>query len=495
MNNELKSIAIQFIGPSIILIIALVLMLFNFSTKSQVNANNIVNRNIIVMAENCTRIFNDEITLLEKVGRPVAEILSRSLENKTSDQNLSYEVELLEIAVSSSGAYMAYICDEEGNTIDNNGDRGSIAANNYYNDLCEAEEVEYLYTLDDGNGNDAVIVSIPITSDGENEMKLLLFYSLSNLSQVVKQYDFNAWSIETLMDSNGDIIASFGNYGYWKQGDNLFEALNKVNPALADNVRSRTTLNGSASTVEPIDEHNSLVYTTFGAGDWSVVFGVSQSYIDKQIELQWNLFRKMVYQLVAVICIFILFVIAINIVGKIYNDRKQKQLESKADTDLLTGLNNKLATERKIKEFMEKNPDSQSMMFVFDIDNFKKINDTMGHAFGDEVLRSLGQQIRVIFRSSDIVGRVGGDEFIVFLKNITEPEIVRREAKKLEDFFKDFKAGEYTKYSATASIGTAIFPHEGADFESLYKAADSALYKAKQRGKKQLAFYDDKWLC
>ena len=58
---------------------------------------------------------------------------------------------------------------------------------------------------------------------------------------------------------------------------------------------------------------------------------------------------------------------------------------------------------------------------------------------------------------------------------------------------KDFKAGEYTKYSATASIGVAIYPHEGADFESIYKAADQALYKAKKRGKNQLAFYKDEW--
>ena len=171
--------------------------------------------------------------------------------------------------------------------------------------------------------------------------------------------------------------------------------------------------------------------------------------------------------------------------------RKQEQLEVKADTDLLTGLNNKLATERKIKEYIEKNPNSQSMMFVLDIDNFKKINDTMGHAFGDEVLRSLGKQIGVLFRATDIIGRAGGDEFIIFLKGIKDTESIKKEAKKVEDFFKDFKAGEYTKYSATASIGVAIFPKEGDSFENIYKAADKALYKAKERGKNQLAFYRD----
>ena len=255
----------------------------------------------------------------------------------------------------------------------------------------------------------------------------------------------------------------------------------------------RSQINSKTTTVAPLDETNSLVYTPLGSGDWTVVFGVPQTYINKQIDQQWKAFRSMMYQLVIIVSLFIAFVVAFGVVSKIYSSRKQEQLESKADTDLLTGLNNKLATERKIKEFMAQNPNSQSMMFIFDIDNFKKINDTMGHAFGDEVLRSLGQQIRVIFRASDILGRAGGDEFIVFLKNVSEASAIRKEAKKVEDFFKDFKAGEYTKYSATASIGAAIFPQEGADFESLYKAADSALYKAKKRGKNQLAFYNEEW--
>ena len=80
---------------------------------------------------------------------------------------------------------------------------------------------------------------------------------------------------------------------------------------------------------------------------------------------------------------------------------------------------------------------------------------------------------------------------MVFLKGITDEEIILKEARKVENFFKSFQAGEYVKYAATASIGVAIFPQEGADFESLYKAADQGLYKAKKRGKNQLAFYSD----
>ena len=91
-----------------------------------------------------------------------------------------------------------------------------------------------------------------------------------------------------------------------------------------------------------------------------------------------------------------------------------------------------------------------------------------------------------------MVGRTGGDEFTIFLKNLKDDSTTIRESQKLINFFRSFQVGEYVKYSATASIGAAVFPEDGKDFESMYKAADQALYKAKKRGKNQLAFYDDR---
>ena len=81
---------------------------------------------------------------------------------------------------------------------------------------------------------------------------------------------------------------------------------------------------------------------------------------------------------------------------------------------------------------------------------------------------------------------------MVFLKDIATEEAILKEARKMEVFFKNFQAGEYVKYKATASIGVAVFPQEGSDFETLYKAADQGVYKAKKRGKNQLAFYRDR---
>ena len=160
--------------------------------------------------------------------------------------------------------------------------------------------------------------------------------------------------------------------------------------------------------------------------------------------------------------------------------------------DLLTELTNKAATERMIADYIDSNPNGHGVLFILDIDNFKKVNDTMGHAFGDTLLKTLGKEIRTEFRVTDIVGRTGGDEFMIFLKDINDDLIVEREANRITRFFHDFKAGgDYVKYSATASIGCAIYPNDGATFKDLYVSADQALYRAKKRGKNQLVFYDE----
>lgn len=277
------------------------------------------------------------------------------------------------------------------------------------------------------------------------------------------------------------------------QGGNLLAAVDAVDKEAAKSVRNRLN-NGSHGTETVVngERGHMLAFVPLGANHWNLALGVSSAYVQRQVAYQCRGIGTMVISLLMVIGVFFIFVIVANIVGRYRSNEKKKELEEKADTDQLTGLSNKLATERKIKEYMEQNPKKQCMMFLFDIDNFKKINDTMGHAFGDEVLRSLGMQIGGIFRASDVVGRIGGDEFMVFLKDISNNETIMKEARKVETFFKGFQAGEYVKYKATASIGVAIFPHEGKDFETLYKAADQGLYKAKKRGKKQLAFYRDR---
>ena len=107
------------------------------------------------------------------------------------------------------------------------------------------------------------------------------------------------------------------------------------------------------------------------------------------------------------------------------------------------------------------------------------------------MLSTIGREIGSEFRATDIIGRVGGDEFVVFLKNIPDRKEAEGKAKRLIDFFHSLHPGEYVKSRVTASIGGAVYPEDGNDYESLYRAADSAVYKAKKRGKDQFAFFTE----
>ena len=484
MESQNRSAIASWVVPAALLMIVVVVMLFNFSTKSSAEAADAVSRNIIKSTQSYGENFINEIESLAKVSRPV-----RILLEQDASWDATRATNMAGILDSCTEAGRIIICNGEGAGVDQSGEAVSIGGEEYFQNLQQNDSLVYVYY------EEQIIVAERIKRENETNY-LLLFYPMSNFDGLMTKSDFDSNSFLTVVDAEGVILGSAGakDSKVLKSG-NLMEAIKPENAEAARTIRNRLD-NGSRGTtaVTVSGESCLLAYVPLGINQWEVILGVSQSYVDKQVGLQWKNTKDMMLYLVIAIFVFIVMVVIINIIGKIRNNEKKKELEDKADTDLLTGLTNKLATERKIKDFMAQNPNSQSMLFILDVDNFKKINDTMGHAFGDEVLRSLGQQIGAIFRATDIIGRIGGDEFMIFLKGVSDDDSIRKEAKKVENFFRNFQAGEYVKYAATASIGVAIFPHEGDDFETLYKAADQGLYKAKKRGKNQLAFYRDEWM-
>lgn len=486
MEDQNKSAALQWIIPSAVLLVVLMVMLFNFSKQSTQDATELVYRELINKTEDAGDRFSDHLTVLRSIAAPMVDLLELE-----GTDDAAYVQEILGVVLDCSRAYEVYYCDQDGVGYDRSGKEISIGNAAYFQTISEQADAGYVYAeASEGLGQDSVVV---VSALPEQEY-LLLYYPLKDFSELMSMVDTDQGGYLLLLDGEGRVLAQTGAERLLSSGDNLIELLKKDNADAAKTLRSRIK-NGARGTsdVNLNGQEALLVYSPVGMNQWEMVMGVSKASVDRQIEVQWQSSRQTLIGLIVVIFVFICVVMIINIIAKISSNEKKKQLEDKADTDLLTGLNNKLATERKIKTYMAQNPQSQSMLFLLDIDNFKKINDTMGHAFGDEVLRSLGQQIGANFRATDIIGRIGGDEFMIFLKGIEDPAAVRKEARKIENFFKGFQAGEYVKYAATASIGVAIFPQEGADFESLYKAADQGLYKAKKRGKNQLAFYCDEW--
>lgn len=170
---------------------------------------------------------------------------------------------------------------------------------------------------------------------------------------------------------------------------------------------------------------------------------------------------------------------------------KESELVIKARQDPLTGLLNKMVTQENINEFTRKNPNTSCALIVFDIDNFKHFNDTMGHLFGDEVIKETANALRRIFSKDSFVGRIGGDEFCVFVKDISDVAALVTRMGKIQDAFSKITLGQKTNFRVTCSIGISLFPDMGADFDELFSCADMALYSIKNNGRNSYAFYTD----
>ena len=138
---------------------------------------------------------------------------------------------------------------------------------------------------------------------------------------------------------------------------------------------------------------------------------------------------------------------------------------------------------------MELNPSKPAMMLVIDLDNFKHINDTFGHAYGDAVLRLMGECIRSNFRENDYKGRFGGDEFVVFLPGVDDKQQVVTYVNNLVEMMKTRVITPESANPVHGSIGIALYPKHASTYEELFKKADEALYASKERGKDRYTFY------
>lgn len=172
----------------------------------------------------------------------------------------------------------------------------------------------------------------------------------------------------------------------------------------------------------------------------------------------------------------------VRIIGRSFNIERDKALQEKVRRDPLTKLLNKMEIQREITEYLKKHPTSTHVLFLIDIDNFKGINDNFGHTFGDTVIMDVANIIRTQFRVDDLIGRVGGDEFLVFMKN-TGAEMAKEKAQKLCSALSREYSGENVNYRISSSIGMAICNSSEDTYASLFEKADHAMYRAKQGGK------------
>lgn len=158
-------------------------------------------------------------------------------------------------------------------------------------------------------------------------------------------------------------------------------------------------------------------------------------------------------------------------------------IKNKARTDLLTGLFNRSGFREKVKELLDSNP-RQGVMMIIDMDNFKLINDHLGHPEGDIVLKSFSAVLERYFnRNKDICARIGGDEFAVFVGRDIDRDETGAMLKKFITIFHNAFDEKYPRQKLSISIGAAFVGDSAYEYEPLYKRADNLLYEVKRNGK------------
>lgn len=173
---------------------------------------------------------------------------------------------------------------------------------------------------------------------------------------------------------------------------------------------------------------------------------------------------------------------------------KEKQIEYMAYHDPLTGLPNRtLLKDRLEHAIIRARRDAKMLQLIFiDLDNFKNVNDTAGHAQGDELLKEAAERLDNVTRPSDTVARLGGDEFMIMVTDVDNMMRIIRMVKRIQDSFSVPFNIDGKSFHVTCSIGISVFPEDGNDADTLVRHADLAMYHSKEKGRNQYYLFEPK---
>lgn len=170
--------------------------------------------------------------------------------------------------------------------------------------------------------------------------------------------------------------------------------------------------------------------------------------------------------------------------------QEEKRLKEVIERDPMTGLYSKTHAPYLVNQTIADKSRTNALL-VLDLDNFKSVNDKLGHLIGDAVIMDMAMNLRTTFRKTDILGHIGGDEFMVMMKDIKSPEIVIQKCVQLRDILRRVYQHEGEEVSVSASIGIALAPEHGEDYNLLFTRADAALAESKRQGKDTETIYTD----
>lgn len=359
---------------------------------------------------------------------------------------------LIQSIVKEQDLDLIGIMKADGDTYYNNGARKNVKNRGYFKKVMQGQKIMSQPLESKVDGRTKVILVVPIYRNGKVTGALGASYNVGALNQMLFNDIYDGIGFSMIIDTSGKIISCDSGLSYRKIGinDNVYDFYTKSGEVAEETMKSaKANIKKQKSGILVLKEKNAMSYLAYEPlhiNNWMLCYMVPQSKAQEEFQFIGN--KEVILFAVIGVGVITFFILIFQ-----RTSMKQKKMREIASRDGLTQLYNKAGTEQRIKEWLHSDRSKAgAVLMMMDIDYFKQINDTYGHAVGDRVLYKVGHLLKSSFRENDIVGRIGGDEFLIFMEGITSEEFAVRRMENLQQYFRELPIEELEEHTLTCSM-------------------------------------------
>ena len=468
---EQKNFVKNYIYAITIFIITLVIgisIFFNVVQSSiEKNSRETLITNVTQQSEHLNTSLNINYSYLNVL----AQELSKS-EDLFSENNIS----LIKAFMENTDLNRTAIIDSDGNALYDNNVVKNVAHRRYFKESMQGKQSLSDPLESSVDQQTRVILSVPIYKNNQVIGVVGGSYNVTKLGNMLFDDLFDGQGKSFIVDQDGNLITRDKKYEKKhniKTIDNLFD--------ICDEKEVKTDFNQQESDLIQIQTKKNkslyLAYSPLKINDWMICY-----IVPVHVAQESYTFIKHYETLLATFLGLIVLSLMIYLAHS--NSRENKYLIHLSEIDPLTSVFNKETTQKLIDQKLKNH--EHFCFLILDVDDFKSVNDNYGHAVGDKVLKNLSDLFKNHFRQTDIVGRIGGDEFIILIE---DEHIAESRIQSLLQKVNALKIEELQDFKLSISVGMAFAPSNGTTFMELYRHADHALYQIKRTGKNNFKIY------
>lgn len=449
----------------VLILLSAVFLVFRERLNAKLRGNE--EQHLIENANTVSEVFytklDDQLTMLESQARYFQSI-------DLTDYNAMKRTILSTKGIG--GFKNIGVANSSGATINYNGtSSGNIYLSGYYQEAMDGHNAISESTITDEEGNEVLVLAVPIIKDGAAVGVIYGTFTKDTIDSIIDSISISNNALSIVVNSEGKILA----HSTKGEADDTDQELNDMIPD-----ESLPTDGESKTVYYRIHGENHLAeMVPIGLHDWYFITILPETIVTDLTD-EITVYVGFVVAAVAIIFLIILLHISSLL-------RRTDIITEKASNDPLTHILNKEAFRTRFCEEMDKGKGGLAM-FIIDLDDFKSVNDNLGHVMGDKVLTDTADTLAEIFGSRENVGRIGGDEFSALLSS-GDIDMVKKAAERVCAEMNRTYTAHDASVTASVSVGIALYPANGRDYEELYRNADKALYKVKGGGKNMYAFY------